>query len=95
MTLRTSATVATENGAKYAQQLCKHWGHRTQTQYEDGIGTVNFESAIVTFTATGNHLQIVIEATDGEAVERYKGVVQSHLDRFAFKEAPLTFAWTS
>jgi hypothetical protein len=26
-------------------------------------------------------------------VERMKGVVASHLDRFAFREAPLRFDW--
>jgi hypothetical protein len=27
-------------------------------------------------------------------VERLKGVVASHLDRFAFREAPLKFEWS-
>ena len=34
---------------------------------------------------------VTIEAEEGEAVERMKGVVASHLDRFAFREAPLRF----
>ena len=31
---------------------------------------------------------------ESEAVERMKGVVASHLDRFAFREAPLKFDWS-
>ena len=30
---------------------------------------------------------------DGEDVARMREVVASHLDRFAFREAPLTFDW--
>jgi hypothetical protein len=29
------------------------------------------------------------------ALERMKGVVANHLDRFAFREAPLTFHWST
>ncbi|HSV00440.1 MAG TPA: DUF2218 domain-containing protein, partial [Roseiarcus sp.] len=29
-----------------------------------------------------------------ETVERLEGVVASHLDRFAFREAPLKFDWS-
>jgi hypothetical protein len=38
-------------------------------------------------------LQVTIEGEESDAVERMKGVVASHLDRFAFREAPLPFDW--
>lgn len=34
-----------------------------------------------------------IEASAPEQLEALKGVVASHLDRFAFREAPLAFDW--
>ena len=34
------------------------------------------------------------KANESETVERMKGVVASHLDRFAFREAPLRFDWS-
>lgn len=34
-----------------------------------------------------------IEASAPEQLEGLKGAVQRHLDRFAFREAPLPFDW--
>jgi uncharacterized protein len=31
----------------------------------------------------------------GETLERMKGVLSSHLDRFAFREAPSPFNWSA
>lgn len=92
--LRSIANVPTPNGSKYAQQLCKHWGHRNETHYEEGRGIVHFQSATVSFLAQKEILEITIEAEDREAISRYQSVVQSHLDRFAFKEAPLAYPWS-
>ena len=38
-------------------------------------------------------LTIAIDAPDPEALERMKTVVVEHLDRFAFREAPLAANW--
>ncbi|HEY4807503.1 MAG TPA: DUF2218 domain-containing protein, partial [Roseiarcus sp.] len=45
------------------------------------------------FDARADVLQVTIEGEESEAVERLQGVVASHLDRFAFREAPLRFDW--
>jgi hypothetical protein len=89
-----SARVPTTNGAKYLQQLCKHWGHKLDVQLSGDSGVVRFADGIATMTADADALVVTIEAGQDEAVERLKGVVASHLDRFAFREAPLPFAWT-
>ena len=38
-------------------------------------------------------LDVRIDATAPEQRDTLKTVVASHLDRFAFREAPLPFAW--
>ena len=43
--------------------------------------------------ADSETLDVVLSVPEGEDVERMRGVVASHLDRFAFREAPLTFDW--
>ena len=91
MTIAT-ARVPTANGAKYLQQLCKHWSHKLEVDLSDGKGVVRFPSAVATMEASPDALLVTIEA-DGETLERMKGVVASHLDRFAFREAPLPFNW--
>jgi hypothetical protein len=87
--------VPTANAAKYLQRLCKHWSHRLDVDLSDGKGVIRFPSAVATMEASGDALLVTIEAEEGETLERMKGVVASHLDRFAFREAPLPFAWTA
>jgi hypothetical protein len=86
--------IQTASGAKYLQQLCKHWGHKFDVDLSDHKGIVWFPSAVATMEADASVLLVTIEAQEMETVERMKGVVASHLDRFAFREAPLAFDWS-
>jgi hypothetical protein len=86
------ASVPTANAGKYMQQLCKHWSHKLEVDLSDERGVVKFPAAVATFEPGADALQVTIEGTESE-VERMKGVVASHLDRFAFREAPLRFDW--
>lgn len=90
-----TASVPTVNAAKYMQQLCKHWGHKLEVDLSEEKGVVKFPAAVATFEPRPEALTVTIEGDDGEAVERIKGVVASHLDRFAFREAPLKFDWSA
>ncbi len=90
---RSVATVPTENGWKYLQQLCKHWSHKLDVELGEKTGIVRFAEATATMSADEAGLTVAIDAASDEALERMKGVVASHLDRFAFREAPLPFEW--
>jgi uncharacterized protein len=88
------ARIQTASGVKYLQLLCKHWGHKFDVDLSDHKGIVRFPSAVATMEADASVLLVTIEAQEMETVERMKGVVASHLDRFAFREAPLAFEWS-
>ncbi|MFN4272666.1 MAG: DUF2218 domain-containing protein [Aliihoeflea sp.] len=88
------AHVPTANGAKYMTQLCKHWGHKFEVEMTEDSGKIHFPTAAATMQAHAAELEVTVEAEDAETVERMKGVVASHLDRFAFREAPLSFDWS-
>lgn len=45
-------------------------------------------------TANESELFVSVTADSEEAIDRIKGVIASHLDRFAFREAPLQFHWS-
>jgi uncharacterized protein len=92
MALET-ARVPTANGTRYLQQLCKHWSHKLDVQLSENEGIVRFPAAIATMKADSDALTVSVQADDNETLQRMKGVVASHLDRFAFREAPLPFEW--
>jgi hypothetical protein len=93
MALET-ARVPTTNGARYLQQLCKHWSHKLDVQLSENEGIVRFPNAVATMRADSDALTVTVEADEDETLQRMKNVVASHLDRFAFREAPLPFEWS-
>lgn len=103
MTVRAIATVPTQSGSRYLQQLCKHWSHSLPVEFTPERGTILFPAegragsfpgeAVVTFEAAPTALEVRIDASAPEQREALKGVVARHLDRFAFREAPLPFDW--
>jgi len=85
----------TASGSKYLQQLCKHWDHKFEVEFSETRGQVRFPSAVATMEASADALLVSIETDDTESVERLKEIVANHLDRFAFREAPLPFKWST
>lgn len=92
---KSTTTVSTENGWKYLQQLCKHWAHKLEVELDDENhkATVKFTEATASMQSDAATLTVLIETEDATKLETYQGVVASHLDRFAFREAPLPFVW--
>lgn len=93
----------TANGSKYLQQLCKHWSHNLAVEYQDGRATIVFPKdargadwpgdAVVELTAIEGGIGCRINASAVGQLEGLKGAVSGHLDRFAFREAPLPVEW--
>ena len=86
-----------EKPERYIQQLVSHWSHKMATSYDegDGMGAFPFsetESAVLTARPDG--IAITLVTGDRERNEHLRGVLERHLDRFAFREAPLTYEWT-
>lgn len=103
MTYSTHASVPTQNASRYLQQLCKHWAHNLDVEFTAEHGRVTFPKdargashpgdGLVHFDAEPELLQVRIDATSPEQLDGLKGAVARHLDRFAFREAPLQFDW--
>jgi len=99
----SSASVPTENASRYLQQLCKHWSHNLDVTFDATRGTVVFPrnargadwpgDGRVTMTARDSSLDCRIDATAAGQLEGLKKALATHLDRFAFREAPLSFEW--
>ncbi|MEY2927761.1 MAG: hypothetical protein RL367_2238 [Pseudomonadota bacterium] len=99
----STAQVPTTAASRYLQQLCKHWAHNLVVEFTPEHGTVVFPrdargashpgDGLVTFDAGAQSLAVRIDASSPEQLEGLKGAVARHLDRFAFREAPLAFDW--
>lgn len=98
-----AAAVPTAHASRYLQQLCKHWQHNLAVEHDEAQGTITFPrdargadwpaDAVVTLVAGADHLDCRIDASAAGQLEALEGAVARHLDRFAFREAPLTFDW--
>jgi hypothetical protein len=87
---------ACEKPEKYIQQVAKHWSHKFATSYDegDGMGVFPFsEHTNAVMTARDNGIAITLTTADAEENVRMRGVIERHIDRFAFREAPLTYTW--
>ncbi|MBI1202171.1 MAG: DUF2218 domain-containing protein [Rhodopseudomonas sp.] len=104
MTVTSLVQVPTAHGSRYLQQLCKHWSHNLTVEFTPQHGTVIFPrdargadwpgDATLTLDAREDALECRLDASVDGQLEALKGAVARHLDRFAFREAPLAFNWT-
>lgn len=103
MTVAATASVPTTNGSRYLQQLCKHWSHNLTVEFSREQGRVVFPrdgragsfaaDGVLILEATPDTLRCRIEASEPAQLNALQDVVSRHLDRFAFREAPLVFDW--
>lgn len=87
--------VATPNAGRYLQQLCRHWTHELDVEFDETDGLVRFGEGTARLAAGADVLAISLEAHDDATLEKLRDVVVRHLDRFAFREAPLPYRWAS
>lgn len=88
------ARVPTRSASRYLQQLAKHWAHKMTVAFTAEEGTIDFPNGSrLEMRADSETLDVVLSVPEGEDRDRMREVVSSHLDRFAFREAPLTFDW--
>lgn len=95
--------IPTANASRYLQQLCKHWAHNLAVEFDARRGIIVFPrdargaswqgDGRVSFAAADDRLDCRIDASEPGQLEALKGAVERHLDRFAFREAPLPFDW--
>lgn len=76
----------TKNGSKLLQQLCKHFGHKIEVSYNETAGKADFIFGPAFFSADAQSLTVKFELKDQSADEAARHVIDSHLEKFAFRE---------
>ncbi|MCZ4351710.1 DUF2218 domain-containing protein [Roseovarius aestuarii] len=89
----TKGYYKTENGSKYMQQLCKHFGHKIAVEYDTEKGWAAFEMGTAYMTADAEGLTVTCEVKDLAAVPAVHNVIDRHLETFAFREEVKTMEW--
>ena len=105
MTFTATARIPTASASKYLQQVCKHWEHNLPVTFDSAHGQITFArdargadwpaDAIVTLDAEDGILVCMINASAEGQRDGLKGALERHIDRFAFREVPLTYNWTN
>lgn len=103
MTFTATARIPTTSASKYLQQVCKHWEHNLPVTFDSAHGQITFArdargadwpaDAIVTLDAEDDILVCTINASAEGQRDGLKGALERHIDRFAFREVPLTYNW--
>lgn len=91
----TTGTFETEHASKYLQQLCKHFAHKVDVEYSETEGHAALPVGPAVMQARGNLLTVEITLTEPEGLERAQMIIDSHLQKFAFREAFETMAWST
>jgi hypothetical protein len=103
MTFTATARIPTASASTYLQQVCKHWEHNLPVTFDSAHGQITFArdargadwpaDAIVTLDAEDGILVCKINASAEGQRDGLKGALERHIDRFAFREVPLTYNW--
>lgn len=93
-TFLSTGRFSTAKGRAYMTQLCKHFGHKIPAEVDGDRGHVEFPLGMARMQA--DDLAIIVELTSDDAanVQRLQGVIDSHLERFAFREDFKAMEWS-
>lgn len=85
----------TKNASRYLQQLCKHFAHKIEVQFDQTAGTANFPFGVAIMAATEDALIVDLTADTVEGLKRGRIAIDSHLETFAFREAFKSMDWAA
>lgn len=90
--LTSHAEVATDKPVAYMRQLCKHFGHKVESSFNDDSGHIQFEFGRCELRARDGTLTLDVSAADPGSRQRMESVIASHLERFGRRDG-LSVAW--
>ena len=83
----------TANASKYMQQLCKHFAHKVEVRYDDKTAEAAMPMGPCRMWANDTELRIEVTASTPEMLVPARKVIDSHLERFAFREEFKAMNW--
>jgi hypothetical protein len=93
--IRLTGIFETPHASKYLQQLCKHFAHKVEATFDATWGVVALPCGKTEITASETTLSVTIELVADDKVEHGKHVIDSHLQKFAFREEFEAMDWAA
>ncbi|NVK18446.1 MAG: DUF2218 domain-containing protein [Methylocystaceae bacterium] len=85
-------TISTDHASKYLQQLCKHFAHKVDVNYDKEAGFAALPPGPCTLKASATELYIYCQSDKTNALPISRSIVETHLVKFAWREN-LTIIW--
>jgi hypothetical protein len=90
---QSESRVATEKPTPYMKQLCKHFGHKVDVEFDEERGWIALPMGRCELDATEAGVLVMrASADDAETLARTRDVIGSHLERFGRRDG-LTVTW--
>ncbi|MAY68421.1 MAG: 2,4-dihydroxyhept-2-ene-1,7-dioic acid aldolase [Rhodospirillaceae bacterium] len=86
------AAIETDNASKYLMQLCKHFAHKVDVDYDSAQARVEFPPGRCMMTAEGAILSFYCRSREEEGIAVMQHILSDHLTRFAWREE-IAFDW--
>ncbi|GGB06985.1 DUF2218 domain-containing protein [Allosediminivita pacifica] len=86
MAITETGVFETSNASRYMQQLCKHFAHKVEVEYDEKQARAALPVGPATMNADDSVLRVNISAEDEEGLARARHIIDDHLKRFAHRE---------
>jgi hypothetical protein len=91
----STAHVATAKPGPYLKQLCRHFGHRNEVEFDDSSGQIALASGVCRLDASAPaQLELIATAADAESLAALQRTIGGHLERFGVKDE-LVVSWSA
>lgn len=84
--MKSTATVNTRHASKYLQQLCKHFAHKVEVEFDTKKGIVAFSIGSCFLHAHEMVLEFICEADGTQELQEIQSTMDRHLKKFAWRE---------
>lgn len=91
--MQQTGTFKTAKASQYLQQLCKHFAHKVEVDFDAEAGWADLPPGRCTMQADARVLQVEVTARDAEGLARARAIIDDHLARFAHREGFKAMDW--
>ncbi len=79
-------SIATRHGSKYLQQLCKHFRHKVNVEFDQTTARVDFPGGVAFMFADDEGLSFFCRVDVEGKEAQIKAILDTHLIKFAWRE---------